>query len=399
MTPRKICVVTGSRAEYGLLRWLMEDIRNMPGLELQVVATGMHLSPEFGSTYRAIEEDGFVIARKVEMLLSGDTPTAIAKSMGIGLMGLAEAFDQLAPDIVFLLGDRFEVLAAAAAALVARIPVAHAHGGELTEGAFDESVRHAVTKMAQLHFVAAEEYRRRVIQLGERPENVHRVGGLGLDNIVRLPLPDRAALENALQFRLGPRNLLITYHPATLDPEGSQEELRELLAALAELEDTHLLFTLPNADTGSRALAELVNSFVAGHRHARAYTSLGQQRYLSCLRHVDGVVGNSSSGLIEAPSFRIGTVNIGSRQQGRLRADSVIDCGSTRAEIGRALQMLFSADFRVRLASTTNPYGDGGAAARITRVLLSTPLSGLVRKRFFDIPMPANIIADSRENA
>lgn len=393
MNPRKICVVTGSRAEYGLLRWLMEDIRNMPGLELQIVATAMHLSPEFGLTYRAIEDDGFTIARKVEMLLSGDTPTAIAKSMGLGLMGFAEALEQLLPDIVFLLGDRFEVLAAAAAALVARIPVAHAHGGELTEGAFDESVRHAVTKMAQLHFVAAEEYRRRVIQLGERPENVHRVGGLGVDNIVRLPLLDRAALEDALQFRLGPRNLLITYHPATLDPEGSQEELRELLAALAELEDTHLLFTLPNADTGSRVLAELVNSFVAGHRHARAYTSLGQQRYLSCLRHVDGVVGNSSSGLIEAPAFRIGTVNIGARQQGRLRAASVIDCAPERGAIAQALRQLYAPKFRARLTGVVNPYGDGGASARIVDVLSRVSLDGLVRKRFFDIPVAAALLS------
>lgn len=387
MSARKICVVTGSRAEYGLLRWLMEDIRKAPGLELHVVVAGMHLSPEFGLTYRQIEEDGFAISRKVEMLLSSDTPTGIAKSMGLGLIGFADAFEQLAPDIVFLLGDRFEILAAAAAALVARIPIAHAHGGEVTEGAFDESIRHAVTKMSHLHFVAAEDYRKRVIQLGENPEHVHLVGGLGLDNITRLRLLDRPALEAALGFKLGTRNLLVTFHPTTLEARSSEREMVELLAALAELDDTHLIFTLPNADTGSRALIAMIDQFVAGRGNARAFASLGQVRYLSCLRHVDGVVGNSSSGLIEAPAFRIGTVNIGTRQKGRLRAASVIDCVPERRAICKALHRLYSAEFRASIASATNPYGERGAAQRIIDVLATVSLDGLIRKHFFDHPV------------
>lgn len=397
MSVRRICIVTGSRAEYGLLRWTMEDLRQMPGIELQVVVTGMHLSPEFGLTYRAIENDGFPIARKVEMLLSSDTPNGIAKSMGLGMIGFADAFEQLEPDIVFLLGDRFEILAAAAAALVARIPVAHAHGGELTEGAFDESIRHAVTKMSQLHFVAAEEYRQRVIQLGEQPEHVHLVGGLGLDNIARLPLLDRQALESALDFPLGRRNLLVTFHPTTLEPQGSEREMAELLAALAELEDTHLIFTLPNADTGGRTLTAMVDDFVTGRANARSYASLGQLRYLSCLRYMDGVVGNSSSGLIEAPAFRIGTVNIGTRQQGRLRAASVIDCVPEREAIAQALLQLYTPEFRARLAGAVNPYGHGGASRRVADVLSAVPLAGLVTKRFFDIPVPPAVMVASKE--
>ncbi len=387
MTVRKICVVTGSRADYGLLRWLMEGIQQAPDLELQIIATGMHLSPEFGLTYKAIEDDGFVISHKLEMLLSSDTPCGIAKSMGLGMIGFADAYAQLAPDLVFLVGDRFEMLAAASAALVARIPVAHAHGGEITEGAFDESIRHAVTKMSHLHFVAAEEYRQRVIQLGENPQHVYHVGGLGLDNITRLPLLDRAALEKSLDFRLGPRNLMITFHPVTLDPQGSSNEMAELLAALDALEETNLIFTLPNADTGGRELINMVNDFVGRHPNARAYPSLGQLRYLSCLHHVDGVVGNSSSGLIEAPAFRIGTINIGMRQQGRLRAVSVIDCEPDRQAISMALRRLYSAEHRAKLADVVNPYGDGGASSRILDVLSEVSLDGITKKQFHDLPL------------
>lgn len=385
MSRRKICVVTGSRAEYGLLRWLMESIRQASNLELQIVATGMHLSPEFGLTYRAMEADGFQIDFKVEMLLSSDTPSGIAKSMGLGMIGFADAYAQLRPDIVFLVGDRFEVLAAASAALVACIPVAHAHGGEVTEGAIDESIRHAVTKMSHLHFVAAEEYRRRVIQLGENADHVYNVGALGLDNLAHLPLLDRGALEQSLGFPLGRRNLLVTFHPVTLDPQGSQQEMAELLGALAELEETNLVFTLPNADTGGRALIDMVNEFVERHPKARAYASLGQQRYLSCMRYFDGVVGNSSSGIIEAPAFRIGTVNIGTRQKGRLRAASVIDCPAERQAITSALRRLQSDEFRRSLAAVTNPYGRGGAAERIADVLAKVPLGGLIKKRFNDM--------------
>ncbi len=251
---RKICVVTGSRAEYGLLRWVMEGIRRLPDLGLQVIATGMHLSPEFGLTYREIETDGFPIDRKVEMLLSSDTPTGLAKSMGLGLIGFGDALQQLQPDVMLVLGDRFEIFSAVAAALVARIPVAHLHGGEATEGAFDEAIRHSITKMSHLHFVAAEEYRKRVIQLGEHPERVFLVGGLGVDSIKKLTLLDRAALEASLGFELGRRNLLVTFHPVTLDNQTSAQQMAELLAALDTWEDTHLIFTMPNADTDGRVL-------------------------------------------------------------------------------------------------------------------------------------------------
>jgi GDP/UDP-N,N'-diacetylbacillosamine 2-epimerase (hydrolysing) len=382
---RKICVVTGSRAEYGLLRWVMEGIRAAPDLQLQLVATGMHLSPEFGLTYREIERDGFCIDRKVEMLLSSDTAVGVAKSMGVALIGLGEALQQLQPDLVLVLGDRFEILSAAAAALVARIPVAHVHGGETSEGAFDEAIRHSITKMAQLHFVAAEEYRKRVVQLGERPERVFLVGGLGIDGIRNLPLLDRPSLESALDIQLGERNLLITFHPATLDGSDCAGQMVELLAALDQWPDVHLIFTLSNADTHGRALSVMVEQYAAARANAQAYVSLGQIRYLSCLRHVDAVVGNSSSGLTEAPSFRIGTINIGDRQRGRLKAASVIDCTPDRSSIGAALGKLYSPDFQAGLAGVRNPYGEGGASERIVAVLRDHPLDGIVKKAFYDL--------------
>ncbi len=384
---RKICVVTGTRAEYGLLRWVMEGIRQTPGLELQVIATGMHLSPEFGLTYREIEQDGFIIDRKVEMLLSSDTPTGLAKSMGLGLIGFGDALQQLDPDLMLVLGDRFEIFSAVAAAMVARIPVAHLHGGESTEGAFDEAIRHSITKMSHLHFVAAEEYRKRVIQLGEHPDRVFLVGGLGIDNIKKLTLLDRPALEASLGFELGRRNLLVTFHPVTLEKATSTQQMAELLAALETLEDTHLIFTMPNADTDGRVLIEMIDQFVAKHSNARAYTSLGQLRYLSCIQHVDGMVGNSSSGLIEVPSFKKGTINIGDRQRGRLRAASVIDCDPNRTSIAAALSELYSADFQKTLNHIRNPYGEGGASERVVNILKVYPYEDVLKKQFFDILM------------
>lgn len=382
---RKICVVTGTRADYGCLRWVMEGIKAADGLELQIIATGMHLSPEFGLTYREIEKDGFVIDRKVEMLLSSDTPTGISKSMGLGLMGFGETFEQLKPDLVLVLGDRFEIFAAASAAMVARLPLAHLHGGETTEGAIDEAIRHAITKMSHLHFVAAEDYRRRVVQLGEAPERVFLVGGLGIDNIQRLELLDRAALEAALDFKLGTKNLLVTFHPVTLEQSTAGAQMAELLAALDALQDTHLIFTMPNADTDGRILIGMIEQFVATRPHTRAYTSLGQLRYLSCIREVDGVVGNSSSGLAEVPSFRKGTINIGDRQRGRLKADSVIDCMPDRQSIASALRTLYSADFQAKLPQVTNPYGEGGASEKVVRVLQEYPLDQLLKKSFHDL--------------
>lgn len=384
---RRICVVTGTRAEYGLLRWLMRDIAADPDLSLQVIATCMHLAPEFGETYREIELDGFVIDRKVEMLLSGDTPSAIGKSIGLGVIGFADVFQSLSPDLVIVLGDRFEILAAVSAALVARIPVAHLHGGELTEGAVDDAIRHAVTKMSQVHFVATEAYRQRVIQLGETPERVHCVGGLGVDAIMRQPRLSREALEASLDFRFRQRNLLVTFHPATLDAASPAAQMAELLAALAPLEDVGLIFTLPNADAGGRELMRQVQAFVDGRSNARAFASLGQQRYLSCMALVDGVVGNSSSGILEAPSFHVGTVNLGSRQHGREQATSVINCEVERGAIGNAIVTLFSTAYRSRLYNAVNPYGNGGASARIVAEIKRLELGKLVKKTFFDLPL------------
>lgn len=383
---RKICVITGTRAEYGLMRWVMQGIKDDPELTLQIITTGMHLSPEFGLTYREIEKDGFYIDRRVEMLTSSDTPVGIAKSMGLGLIGFADALNELQPDLIVVLGDRFEIFAAVAAALVARIPVAHLHGGETTEGAFDEALRHSITKMSHLHFVAAEEYRKRVIQLGEHPERVFLVGGLGIDNIKRLQLFDRAELEASIDFQLGAKSLLITFHPVTLETSTAEDQMAELLAALVELKDTQLIFTMPNADTNGRALITMVEQFVAQHPNARAYISLGQLRYLSCIAQVDGVVGNSSSGLTEVPSFKKGTINIGDRQRGRLQAESVIICEPTRRSISVALKRLYSTEFYESLSQVRNPYGDGGASEKVVKTIKNCSIDGIAKKSFYDQP-------------
>ncbi|WP_445781334.1 UDP-N-acetylglucosamine 2-epimerase [Shewanella sp.] len=384
---RKICVITGTRAEYGLLRWVMQGIQDDSELILQIIATGMHLSPEFGLTYQAIEQDGFQINRKVEMLTSSDTPVGIAKSMGLGMIGFADALDDLKPDLILVLGDRFEIFSAVSAALVARIPVAHLHGGETTEGAFDEALRHSITKMSHLHFVAAEAYRQRVIQLGEQPQRVFLVGGLGADNIKRMHLLDRAALEASLDFKLGRKNLLITFHPVTLESATAADQMEELLAALEHIKDTHLIFTLSNADTDSRALIKMVDEFVRQRPNACAYSSLGQLRYLSCIAQVDGVVGNSSSGLTEVPSFRKGTINIGDRQRGRLQAKSVINCEPNRVSIATALKQLYAKDFITGLNEVINPYGEGGASEKIVSIIKNHEISGLIKKPFMTYPI------------
>jgi GDP/UDP-N,N'-diacetylbacillosamine 2-epimerase (hydrolysing) len=385
---RKVCVVTGTRAEFGLLRWLMQEIQSQPELELQVVATGMHLSPEFGSTWHEIEDAGFAINARVEMLLSADSNTAVTKSMGLGVIGFADTYERLQPDIVLVLGDRFEIFAAASAALIAGIPMAHLHGGETTEGAFDEAIRHSITKMSQLHFVAADEYRQRVIQLGEQPERVFNVGGMGIDAIKRIKLLNREELEKSLDFHLGEKNLLITFHPVTLEDGGSSAaQMAELLAALDDLDDTRLVFTMPNADTGGRKLSAMVSEFVERHSNARVFTSLGQLRYFSCLAQIDGVVGNSSSGLAEAPSFGIGTINIGDRQKGRLKADSVIDCQPNRQDILKALGHLYSPEFQQTLKSVKSPYGTGGASGTIAKILADHPLENILKKRFYNLPV------------
>jgi len=382
---RKICAVTGTRAEYGLLYFLLHGISRSADLELQLIVTGAHLSPEFGLTWREIEKDGFRIDKKVEMLLSADTPSSIAKSMGLGLIGFADALNDLKPDMLLLLGDRYELASAALAALVARVPIAHIHGGETTEGAIDEAIRHSITKMSWLHFVAAEEYRRRVIQMGEDPSRVHLVGGMGVDAIRKTKLLNKQDLEKGLGFKFGKKNLLITFHPVTLESASAGRQFEELLAALEEIRDTHFIFTAPNADAEGRVISGQIDKFVLSHPNvAVQFVSLGRERYLSTLQFVDAVVGNSSSGLAEAPTFKTGTINIGDRQKGRLKAGSVIDCLPRRDSILEALNTLYSAEFAKRLAKTENPYGDGDATEKIIKILETINLPDEPKKGFYE---------------
>lgn len=381
---RKICIVTGTRAEYGLLYWLMKEVEADPRLQLQLIVTGMHLSPEFGLTYRTIEEDGFSIDAKVEMLLSSDTPVGIAKSIGLGVIGFADALERLKPDIMVVLGDRYEILAAVQAALVARIPVAHIHGGETTEGAIDESIRHAITKMSHLHFVAAEPYRTRVIQLGEHPDTVYNVGAVGIENIKRLPLLDKIQLEQSIKFELGTTCFLVTYHPATLGAITPQVAMQALLDALDLFPDAKIIFTKPNSDTDGRILGRMIDDY-ALHNKGRVavFTSLGQVRYLSALKLVDVVIGNSSSGIIEAPACGTPTVNIGDRQRGRLKASSIIDCLETTVSIVAAIKKALSLQFRDETKRGVSPYGYGESASHIKDRLKQANLS--CTKQFYDL--------------
>jgi GDP/UDP-N,N'-diacetylbacillosamine 2-epimerase (hydrolysing) len=382
---RKICVVTGTRAEYGLLRWVMQGIKDDPELTLQIIVTGLHLSSTFGLTYEEIENDGFDIDHKVETIRESDTPVGISESIADGIRGCAIALNILQPDLLVVLGDRFEIFAAASAALVARVPIAHIHGGEATEGLIDEAIRHSITKMSHVHFVAAPEYRNRVIQLGEDPNNVHLVGGLGLDNLTRLKLLEKKELEESLGLEFNSRSLLVTFHPVTLENESSEGQMRELLGALSNLQETTLIFTLPNADTGGRVLIDIIENFVENHNNAYLFKSLGQLKYLSCISFVDGVVGNSSSGLTEVPSFRKGTINIGDRQMGRLKSQSVIDCLPTKIEIERALTQLYSAEFQKQLKVAVNPYGTPGASNKILRVIKNIDPPSLLKKKFYNL--------------
>ena len=386
MIKRKICIVTGSRAEYGLLYWIIKSVNELSELELQLVVTGMHLSPEFGLTYKFIEADGFPITQKVDMLTTSDSAMGIAKSIGRGTSALGQVFEDLKPDLILILGDRFELLAVASAALVSRIPVGHIHGGEITEGAFDEAIRHAITKMAHLHFASTEVYRKRIIQLGENPRHVFNVGAPGIDNIRCLDLLDRPSLEKELGIDLGERSLLVTWHPVTWEPGQTEFQFQCLLEVLKKLDDIKLIFTKANADNEGRQINTMIDSFVGANAgRAVVFASLGQVRYLSTLKLVSGVIGNSSSGIIEAPSVGTGTVNIGSRQGGRIQASSVIDCEPSLEAIEMAIDKLFDPEFMQSVKNVSNPYDQGGASKKIVDVLHSCPLGGILKKKFFDI--------------
>lgn len=384
-TARKVCVVTGSRADYGLLYWLMKDLQAAADFELQVAATGMHLSPEFGMTICEIEADGFSINARVETLLSSDSAVGVAKATGLGVLGFADAFQTLAPDLIVVLGDRFEIFAAAQAALFMRIPIAHIGGGDVTAGAFDEAMRHGISKMAHLHFVTNEDAARRLSRMGEAPERIFNVGSPGLDHLHRTSLMQRSDLERDLGFAMRERNYIVTFHPVTLDPVPSDAQLDALLEALADAgSDTGVIFTMPNADTGGRALIEKIQAFVAPRENMRAYDSLGQARYLGALAAADVVIGNSSSGLYEAPSLCTPTVNIGSRQEGRLRANSVFDCPPNASAIREALDKALTFG---RRQDIVNPYQKGDCAELMLSALRKVEgFDALTVKQFHDDP-------------
>ncbi|MBD8349071.1 UDP-N-acetylglucosamine 2-epimerase [Dysgonomonas sp. HGC4] len=383
---RKICVVTGTRAEYGILSHLMSLIEDSNDLQLQIIATNMHLSPEFGLTYKEIENDGFIINKKVQMLVSSDTESATVKSIGLACIGLADAYEDLMPDLILILGDRYEMLAAATAALIYKIPVAHLHGGEITEGAYDDAIRHAITKMSHLHFTSTEEYRERVIQLGETPTRVFNVGALGVENILSTPFLSKKDLEDSIGFDLGEKSLLITFHPVTLGNSSSEEQFNNLLYVLNEYIDKYrIIFTMPNSDTDGRVIMQLINQFVSkSNGYASVYSSLGRLRYFSALKYVDAVIGNSSSGIIEVPSFGIPTLNIGDRQKGRIAASSVLDCRTTIDDIRKGMTILLSSKMKEKALLKKNPYMKEHTSQNILNTLSNYPLDNIIRKIFYD---------------
>jgi GDP/UDP-N,N'-diacetylbacillosamine 2-epimerase (hydrolysing) len=385
---KKICIVTGTRAEYGLFRPLLWKIKSENRLKLQIIATGMHLSREFGWTYKEIEKDGFKIDEKVKILLSGDTEVSITKSLGSGVIGFADAFNRLKPDLVILLGDRFETFSAAIASFVARIPIAHLYGGELTKGSMDDAFRHSITKMSYLHFTATEEYRKRVIQLGESPDRVFNVGAIGIDNIKNLKLLGRKALERQLNFIFGQKNILVTFHPSTLEDNTAEFQTKELLKVLDDFRNVKIIFTKPNADVGSRIIPGLIDEYVAKNSgRCKSFISLGTLKYLSAMKVVDLVAGNSSSGIIEMPSFGKPTVNIGERQKDRIRAKSVIDCKPEAEDIKKAMNKAFSKRFQRLCGNVCNPYGKGRSAEKIyTIIKRNIDHIYSTKKDFFDIP-------------
>ena len=385
---KRIGIMTGTRAEYGLLKSLMQEINKDNDLELYLIVSGMHLSPEFGMTYKEIEEDGFQINAKVEMLLSSDSPAGISKSIGLGVIGFADEFQRADLDMLILLGDRYEALSAAICAFVMRIPIAHLHGGELTEGAIDEGIRHSITKMSYLHFTSTEQYRNRVIQLGENPERVFYVGALGVENIKKINLMTKEELERSIHFEIDENTVIVTYHPVTLENNTVEEQFLNLLEVLDRNPKIRMIFTKANADTNGRIVNELIDKYAAQNsERACAFVSLGQKRYLSALKYCRIVIGNSSSGIIEAPSFGKPIINIGDRQKGRICADSVINCGYTQQEIQQAMETALTKEFENKASNCRNPYEKENTAANIISVIKDYLLNDKIKlkKGFYDI--------------
>ena len=384
MSKRKVCIITGTRAEYGLLYWLMKEIQSDKDMQLQLIVTGMHLSSEFGLTYKEIEKN-FKIDKKVEMLLSSDTVLGISKSMGLAQISFSEAYEELTPDILIVLGDRYEIFSAVSSAMISRIPIAHISGGEVTEGVIDEAIRHSITKMSHLHFVSTEEYKNRVIQLGEHPNRVFNLGAIGIDNINKLKLFSKNEFVKSIEFSLNKKNILVTFHPVTLEKSTSKEQFQELLNSIDELEDTNIIFTKSNSDTDGRVINQMIDAYVSRNNNAVSFISMGQVRYLSALKFVDAVVGNSSSGLTEAPIFGIGTINIGDRQKGRINLVSVINCKPTKESISNAFNELYSERFQKVLSIVKSPYGNGGTSKKIKNIVKNFDLNNILKKSFYDV--------------
>lgn len=386
---RRICVVTGSRAEYGLLNRLIRMIADSPLTELKLVATNMHLSPLFGETYKEIEADGFAIDKKVPILedTAPDNSEATLKAMSKAIAGMSDAFSELKPDLVLILGDRYEILSAAIAAMIHKIPIAHIGGGNVTEGAYDDAIRHSITKMSHLHFVSTDVYRRRVIQLGELPERVFNVGSIGIENILRSPLMPEDELEESLNFKVDRSTLLVTYHPVTLSADNVEKDIDAFLSVLGERKDLRIIFTMPNSDTGGHVIMERINQFVQEHSdRACAFKSLGYKRYLSTMKYAGAVVGNSSSGVVEAPSFHIPTLDIGDRQKGRIAADSVYHCAPDAESIKAGLSYIFSDEFKEVVKNSQNPYEKPDIVKSIFDVISTYPLEGIIKKPFYNLP-------------
>lgn len=384
---RKICIFTGTRAEYGIMSRLFRMIADDPELQLQIIATNMHLSPEFGLTYKEIEADGFHIDKKVEMLLSSDTASGTVKSMGLATIGFADALEDLKPDLAVILGDRYEMLCAAQTCLIYNIPIAHIAGGGITEGAYDDAIRHCITKMSHLHFTSTEEHRNRVIQLGEQPNRVFWSGSLGVNNIRNEEIMPLDELEDSIKFQLGNKFLLVTFHPTTMENGSAEDQCEALLNALSEINaDYQLLFTLPNSDTNGRIITAKVKEYVAKHpKTAFAITSLGKKRYYSALKYATAVIGNSSSGLIEAPIFNIPTLNIGNRQEGRTRCESIIDVPATYETIKEGIRKAISDEYKEIAAKVNSPYEKAGSVELVFNTIKSYPLDGITKKKFYDL--------------
>ncbi len=386
MKKRKICILTGTRAEYGLLKPLIDELKTEKAFQLQLLVTGMHLSPEFGMTINEIEINGIVQFEKIEILLSSDSSIGVAKAMGLGMISFSETLERLKPDLLIGLGDRFELFSAVASALVLRIPVAHIHGGELTFGAYDNAFRHSITKMAHLHFTSTEEYRNRIIQLGENPKNVFNVGALGIDNIMKMKLLSKRELEKAISFKLDKPYFVVTYHPVTLENHSAGQQMNQLLNALNAFTDYNIIFTKPNADHEGRLIIKLIEDYVKKNaRRAILFDSLGQLLYLSALKHSEMMIGNSSSGIIEMPIFKKPTVNIGDRQRGRIFSESIIQCEPKTDKIIKSIKIGIGDKFKSICRNNTNYYGNGNAAKKIKNKLLQINFDKLLKKEFYDL--------------